>query len=284
MFKKILKEGSRGLEVQDLQGLLVIAGYPLKIDSYFGSQTEKAIRTFQDDNLLDIDGVVGLRTEEALRVKAEEASKLFTNAKITDGTITDATPSKEFTVEMAADILGVEIEAIQAVAKVESTGSGFLESGKPKILFEGHVFWRQLKKRGISPYSHESLVKSDILYPSWTREHYKGGQGEYERLERARKIHEVAALESASWGAYQVMGYHWKALGYESVDSFVKAMYKNSGEHLRAFVRYIQVNDLARALRNKDWVSFARGYNGPGFAHNDYDGKMEREYNDYKNR
>ena len=64
--------------------------------------------------------------------------------------------------------------------------------GRPIILFEGHIFWRELKKRGLDPERYV-VGNENILYPSWRREHYYGGIREYERLEKAREIHKEAA-------------------------------------------------------------------------------------------
>ena len=51
----------------------------------------------------------------------------------------------------AAEQIGVEPCAVKAVVDVESGGDGFLPDGRVKILFEGHVFWKELQKRGINP-------------------------------------------------------------------------------------------------------------------------------------
>jgi hypothetical protein len=42
--------------------------------------------------------------------------------------------------------------------------------------------------------------------------------------------------------------------------------------------RYIEVNGLINALKNKDWKAFARGYNGVGYAKNSYDIKLANAY------
>ncbi len=42
-------------------------------------------------------------------------------------------------------------------------------------------------------------------------------QGAWEQVNRARALDEEAADEATSWGAFQVMGFHWKRLGYPSV-------------------------------------------------------------------
>ncbi|MBP1746626.1 MAG: putative peptidoglycan-binding protein [Deltaproteobacteria bacterium] len=61
----VLKKGSQGAEVSELQGLLVQRGYPVVTDGVFGNQTYKAVRAFQSQNLdqhgqpLKVDGEVG---------------------------------------------------------------------------------------------------------------------------------------------------------------------------------------------------------------------------------
>jgi len=68
-----------------------------------------------------------------------------------------------------------EPAAIQAVYEIESNGSGFsLIEGiqKPKILFEGHVFWNELKKVGIDP-AKKVKGNENVVYEKWTRKHYQ---------------------------------------------------------------------------------------------------------------
>ena len=131
-----------------------------------------------------------------------------------------------------AEKLGLEPCALQAVCQVEANGDGFLADGRPKILFEGHVFWKELRKRRYNPAGLLSRADvraahgdiSDILYPKWNKKHYKGGAAEYKRLDRARAINSPAALCSASWGAFQIMGFNYDLCGYESVEAMVEDM------------------------------------------------------------
>ena len=58
---KVLKLGSKGKEVEDLQRYLKI-----KIDGDFGPKTETAVKKFQKDNKLTPDGVVGPKTWNAM--------------------------------------------------------------------------------------------------------------------------------------------------------------------------------------------------------------------------
>ena len=57
-----LREGSRGLYVEELQEMLDKRGYTLKVDGIFGSKTLEAVEAFQADNGLVVDGVVGSKT------------------------------------------------------------------------------------------------------------------------------------------------------------------------------------------------------------------------------
>tara|TARA_R100000656_G_C3950435_1_gene128356 strand:+ start:818 stop:1381 length:564 start_codon:yes stop_codon:yes gene_type:complete len=174
--------------------------------------------------------------------------------------------------EKAAKELGVDVASVKAVVEVESRGEGFLDSGEPVILFERHVFNRRLRNKGI-------VVRDqpDIVNP--VAGGYKGGAAEHKRLQRAVAIDREAALESASWGLFQIMGYHWQALGFKDLQSFINAMYKDEASHLEAFVKFIKVNrNIHKALKAKNWADFARGYNGPAYKRNRYDDRLATAY------
>ena len=63
---KVLKRGQKEPEVGLLQKLLNAKGAKLKIDSDFGENTETAVREFQRNNGLVVDGRVGKNTRRAL--------------------------------------------------------------------------------------------------------------------------------------------------------------------------------------------------------------------------
>lgn len=167
----------------------------------------------------------------------------------------------------AANLLNCEVAAIKAVAEVESNGGGFLPNSQPKILFEGHYFYELTNgKFGIS----------NVSYPKWISTYYN--QNQHDRLAKAVKLDRNAALQSASWGKFQIMGKHWRKLGYNSLQDFITAMYANETEHLMAFVKYVKVFGLADELRAKNWSGFAYGYNGKSYKKNRYDDKMAVAY------
>ena len=127
-----------------------------------------------------------------------------------------------------------------------------------------------------------AATNEDILYPKWDKSHYKGGIKEYDRLEKARAIHREAADSSASWGLAQIMGFNYKACGCKNVSEFVGDMTENEGRQLDLFVRFLQGNKWDKYLRTLDWKEFARHYNGPSYAQNQYDMKLENAYKKYK--
>lgn len=182
-----------------------------------------------------------------------------------------------------SQMLACEPAALKAVQQVETGGKGgFVAPGKPTILFEGHIFWIQLKKKGLEP---ENYVKGNetILYPHWTKLYYKGGLREYDRLEQARKINREAADVSASWGMFQIMGFNYATCGEASVESFVQSMCESEYKQLLFFANFIRKNGtMLHALQSKDWATFARCYNGAGYAQNKYDVKLEVAYRKFR--
>jgi hypothetical protein len=181
----------------------------------------------------------------------------------------------------AAEFLKCDVAAIKSVAEVESSGNGFLSDGRLKILFEGHQFYKFTK--GAYATTHPT-----ICYKKWTTAFYtKGknadirGAGELARLEEAMKLNRTAALLSASYGKFQIMGFNFAICGFVTVDSFYTTLQKSEGEHLTAFCNYIKGNCLDDELRNHEWAKFACRYNGPEYKKNKYDEKLNMAYLKY---
>lgn len=178
--------------------------------------------------------------------------------------------------DAAAEMLGCERAMIQAVAEVESRGSGFCPDDFPKTLFEGHIFFRYTD--GLYATSHPTLC-----YKSWTTKFYgKTWQAERQRLADAIRLNRTAALMSASWGKFQIMGFNYALCGCVALQAFVNRMSKSEAEHLSLFCEYIISAGLDDELRDKNFDRFARLYNGPLYQKNEYPEKLVAAYAKYK--
>ncbi len=168
---------------------------------------------------------------------------------------------------------GLEPAALLAIAEVESGGRAFATVGgrdEPLIRFEGHYFDARLAgetKSRARAAGLASPVTGGIPNP-------RSQADRWALLERAAAIDREAAHESVSWGIGQVMGAHWKWLGYASVDALVAEARDSVAGQIRLMVRYIVKAGLAEAIRKRDWRAFARGYNGSAYARSGYHTKI----------
>lgn len=257
-------------EATTLQAFLKACGYDVEPDGNFGPGTEKVLKQFQQDNGLIVDGVAGEKTWTTLFARQPGLLERMSKKWLSQADIASF-----------AERHGLTVPLVRTVYAVESGGSGFI-GDQPKILFEGHVFWRQLQALNMNPRSFSS-GNQDILFERYTPGSYLGGAAEYQRLDRARKISDTAALNAASWGLFQILGLHARPLGYDSVQTFVERMNDCEAQQLDAFGKFIQINGFRRRplidhLRNRDWAAFAEGYNGPSFRSNRYDEKLAQAH------
>ncbi|MCF1444640.1 N-acetylmuramidase domain-containing protein [Ralstonia nicotianae] len=259
----ILKPGSTGAEVRELQRLLAGRGFSAADTGEYDAATAAAVRAAQACFDLVVDGIAGPKTVQALRVGARQPGHL---------TAAD--------LQRAAGTLGVPLEAVRAVNEVESRGRGFLPDGRPVILFERHVMYRQLRE---ADQDADALAARYPNIVNLSRGGYVGKAGEHMRLAQAIAIDRDCALASASWGLFQVMGYHWERLGYPSVQAFADAMQSGEGAQLDAFVRFVTSDPaLHKALTGGKWSAFAALYNGPAYKDNLYDVKLARAFARYQ--
>jgi hypothetical protein len=173
--------------------------------------------------------------------------------------------------------IGVGEDEIHAILDVESAGKGFDAKGRPKMLFEPHVFYREL---GPGAARNEAALHG-LARPRWKRDYPADS---YPRLHRAMDLcrrHGVSiesALRSASWGLGQIMGFNHSAAGYYTAEAMVEAFKDDEDKHLDAMISFIVANNLDDELRRHDWAGFAKGYNGTGFAQNGYDKKLSASF------
>jgi hypothetical protein len=224
-------------------------------------QPDKTITDGVRTALLD---VANRRRAAPLLTMREDVTNTLPRQNATPPALSDAD------YQAAATRQNVEVAAIKAVAIVESGGrTGFDTRGRPKILFEAHHFSGYTANRFNLTHPHLSVPSAlwrnaSAFYP-WDQ---------YQRLHEAMLLDIDAALKSASWGKFQVLGSNHN--GWNDVRSFVAAMYVSEANHLRSFEAYCNDNGLMAAVRSRDWLSFARGYNGK--RQRGYDARMADAY------
>jgi hypothetical protein len=216
-----------------------------------------------------------------IALKHDEASELLVETKHMENAVQLQSANKKLNSEdvlACAKDTGLEPALIYTVLSVESSGKGFGPEFKPIILFEGHVFWKNLKTKGIDP-AQFATQHPDIVYPKWTRKYYSSTQqGEHARLDKAMLIDREAALMSASWGLFQILGENFSAAGFSSVEEFVSAQEKSELEQLKSFIQFIKSQKLISYLEKHNWREFAKRYNGPGYEANHYHLRLEEAY------
>lgn len=168
--------------------------------------------------------------------------------------------------------LGLKVPELLAVVTVETNGCGFLPDRRPQILFERHIFSGLTEHRFDATHPGISSTKPG---------NYAFGEGEYPRLAAAIELDRNAALQSASWGIGQVMGFNFKAAGYDSVQNMVEKAVASEDEQLSAMANFLIGSSLHKALAVHDWTSFARVYNGSNFAENRYDTRLAAAFQHY---
>lgn len=182
-----------------------------------------------------------------------------------------ALPLQARDITQAAALLAVSEAHILAVKTVESDGVGF-QDGRPIILYEPHVFSRRTGGRF-------DIAWPTISYPHWGGRPYPLSQAlRYGQLAQAMKLNLTAALESCSWGLFQLMGFNYAACGFASAQAMVRAMCVSEGQQVMAFARFVRAHPpMAAALLRSDWTAFATLYNGPGQAE-DYGARIEAAF------
>lgn len=165
--------------------------------------------------------------------------------------------------------IGVGEDELHAFLEVESRGAGFDAEGRPKILFEPHVFYRCLPKA-----KRAAAVRAKLAAPKWGQIAYGKESQQYDRLERAIAIDQTAALKACSWGLTQILGENHHMVGYDNVQAMVKDFMDDEENHVEAMVRYLVAAGIDDDLRAHRWEVVARVYNGPGYRKNSYHTKM----------
>ena len=180
-----------------------------------------------------------------------------------------STTAKKIVTSQICDLAaasGYEYAALMAVLRVESGGMGFAsDTGKIIIQFEPSWFKRK------SPYTPSGL---------WSQNGVERQSAEWIAFNDAYRRNPTAAMESTSIGLMQVMGFHYKMLGFKTVGEMWDFAKESEINQFALGVKYIKsIPACDRALKNKDWRIFAYYYNGQQYEKFNYHTRLATEYN-----
>ena len=99
---KTIKSGDTGEKVRQIQTALQIG-----VDGKFGNLTELSVRKFQDQNDLEIDGVVGPLTWKALKIDEVKENLLITILDNAEPAVLKAKPKRKVIVFLSIILGGI---------------------------------------------------------------------------------------------------------------------------------------------------------------------------------
>jgi len=179
-------------------------------------------------------------------------------------------------IKVFAAEFGLDWVAVAAFISVETGGKGFDEkTGKLIIQFEP-VWFR--KKAAFAPSGLWSVNKVDVQSKEWIA------------FNDAFRKDSTAAMLSCSIGLGQIMGFHFRRLGFASVGLMWDDAKKSLDRQVWQICKFIETDSrLQAALISKDWSTVASIYNGSGFrelavkyGRIPYDKAMKEEFEKFK--
>lgn len=155
----------------------------------------------------------------------------------------------------------ISVSKVKSIDSVESNGEGFdPETGKIKIQFEPHYFKRI----------------SRLLSGLWISNKVDIQSKEWKAFNDAFAKNPTAAMESTSIGRMQVMGEHWKRLGFKSVNQMWDFAKDSEMNQLWLGLKFIETDKrLFEAVKIWDTKKVAYYYNGKNYWIKGYDKKLE---------
>lgn len=173
-----------------------------------------------------------------------------------------------------SETFGFDLAVMLAFIEVETGGKGFNNVGKIMIQFEPAWF---KKKAPYAPSGKWSLNKVDVQYQEWIA------------FNDAFAKNKDAAMESTSIGLGQIMGFHWKRLGFKSVGEMWDFAKLSLEQQIWQIAKFIDTDKALKfAIVDKDWFTIAKIYNGAAFLElarkykrEPYNISMEKAYKKY---
>jgi hypothetical protein len=208
--------------------------------------------------------------------------------RLMDGRMTDE--ERRNLISTLSAELEIEENVALAFFKVEGGGIAFCQNGNPLIRFEPHVFAspKRMAQFGVKPSEVPWAADTDEERKQrWLALGFQHGSNcstnhyEWDNLQTAISIHEELAYQSTSIGLAQIMGFNHKSFGYSSAKKMFSTFCDNEEAQIKGFFDFVKTREngaLLTALKEKDWKTAARYYNGVGQI-DVYSEKLEKHYN-----
>lgn len=146
----------------------------------------------------------------------------------------------------------IDTAALLAFISVETGGQGF-DSKTGKILIQFEPVWFK-KQAPYAPSGLWSVNKVDVQAKEWLA------------FNDAFSKNADAAMQATSIGLGQIMGLHYKRLGYKTVGAMWDDAKKGIKQQIKQLVKFIQTDEkLQSAIEHHNWTDVAEIYNGKGF-------------------
>lgn len=267
-----LSRGSKGESVRKMQQSLINAGYDVGssgADGNYGPATESAVRRYQKNNGLSVDGIAGNNTLGKLYGTNSTSSK--TTSSGTKATAKSTVP----TYNPASDKAYQSANAALDAAKKNMPKYAGTYDGQLKELYD------QIVNR--DPFSYD--INKDMLYQQYANEYARNG-----KLAMMDTMGQAAALTGGYGSSYgqqvgqQTYNAYLQQLGDIVPDLYDKAYahYQDEGDQLMQ--QYAMMGDLADDEYAKFLDSYNRWATEREYAQNEADKAYERGYQDYLTR
>jgi len=167
-------------------------------------------------------------------------------------------------VERAAAMVPCHPAMIAAFIDVEAGGTGYYANNMLKVLPEPHWLYRLLPTG-----QRNKALMLGLAIKSWSRSTYRRmfptAMSRYDYLnDVASRWGKEIAVDTASWGAGQVMGFNAEKCGYGSAVEMYDAFAGSEDEQIIAIVKYLIRSGGRDELQREDCQGLARIYNGSG--------------------
>lgn len=200
-----LREGDTGTAVTELQTMLKTLDYYYgEITGHFGSLTKKAVRSFQDDNDLTVDGIAGVNTINKLRSLTGTTSTSSSSSSSSGTTVTTANSYGR----IAKDNVNLRSSYSTTSAAKASLDEGDKCRITKKYTVGSEVWYYITVSDG--KYTHTGYVRSDMIELISEDEYGSGADdsasGDAETLGMIRVTGDNVALRTGPGTSYSKTG------------------------------------------------------------------------------